>query len=208
MPVARYTKMKAITTVARILQIVNSTNFTVSPNITYSPTASMIQSVTVSPSPSSIMSVTSFVSYTPLQTFNMSSYYSATVSPMPSPTFVSISYSASASASASPSASITPTATATQSPRISANPKLQSSSPFSSLTPEQWAYILVPCICFAVITWWCNIKLWSRVDDLDHQLKLYQSTRIQNNPMNHNSIRNIIPGLPTPTGNKASYNYV
>ena len=183
--------MKTIATVARILQLVNSTNITSS--------FSMGPSATSSPAPS--LSVTSFVSYTPMQTFNMSGYYSA--SPMPS--YMSLSYSASASASASISA------TPSMSPSSRATPKIttpQSVSPFSVLSTEQWACILVPCISFAVITWWCNIKLWSRVEHLDHQLKLYQSLKIQNNPMNHNSVRNIIPGLINPSENKAAFSHV
>lgn len=188
MPAARYTNMQAITTVARLLQVINSTNYTASPIGSYSPAP------TVSASPVSSFSVTSFTSYTPIQTFNMSGYYSATVSgsastsysPMPSPSFIS---------------PITV-------PSVSNSPRAPSSSPFYVLTPEQWAYILVPCISFAVITCWCNINLWSRVDELDHQLKTYQSLRIQNNPMNHNSVRNIIPALPNSSGNKAAFSHV
>ena len=166
MPAAPYTKMKAITTIARILQIVNDTNYTVTPNGSYSPTATQAPS----------LSSTTFSSYTPTQTFNMTAYYSATVSPMPSQ---------SQSLSSSPSLTATPTQKITYQ-------VVQSSSPFYALTPEQWAYILVPCICFAVITCWCNVKLWSRVEDLDHELKQYQSQRIHN-PAYHSSIRNVLP---------------
>lgn len=176
--------MKTIAAVSRILQIVNSTNYTIS----------SIGSFTQEPVPSP----SSYATYTPVQTFNMSNYYSpsvsssSSISPMPTPSFVSLSA----------------TLTATPSISVSSSPKIvaQSVSPFYALTTEQWSYILVPCIFFAVITWWCNIKLWSRVDELDHQLKKYQSQQIQNNPMNHHSVRNIIPGLTT--GNKAAFSHV
>ena len=185
MPAARYTKMKAITTIARILQIVNDTNYTVTPNGSYSPAP------TVTQGPS--LSSTTFTSYTPTQTFNMSAYYSATVSPMQSQS-LSSSPSVTRSVTQSVTPSVMPIVTATPTPKITYQ-VAQSSSPFYALTPEQWAYILVPCICFAVITCWCNVKLWSRVEDLDHELKQYQSQRIQNNPAYHSSVRNVIPFL-------------
>jgi hypothetical protein len=179
--------MRNITMLARLLQIVNSTT-------------SPISSSAASPSQTPSLSSTTFGSYSPLQTYTMSSFY-ISVSPMPS---ASGSPSASHRSSSSPSASITSSVTSS----VSSSPKIVSTMPFYALTTEQWAYILVPCISFAVITWWYNIRLASRINELDHQLKLHQSLHTVNNPMNHHSVRNIIPGLPTPTGNKAGFSHV
>jgi hypothetical protein len=190
--------MRTIAAVARILQIVNSTNYTVSSigSFTHEPV----------PSPTPSLSATAFASYSPAQTFNMSGYYSGSPAPSAAP-----STAPSASVNVTPSnlvPSTVPTVAASLTPTVSPIVTTQNTSPFYALTPELWAYILVPCISFALITLWCNVRVWSRVNDLDHQLKLYQSLRIQNNPMNHHSVRNIIPGLPLPSGNKAAFSNV
>jgi len=95
----------------------------------------------------------------------------------------SLSYSQAATASASATASVTAKATVASLPQVNV---------FNLITEQQWAYILVPCITFALFTIYCNIQQHMRANTLEYQLQQYQIQR-QQNPM-HSTVRGVFAG--------------
>lgn len=161
-------------------------SMTISPNYTqiiyYASPSSLPYATRFSSSNGSGFSSSSF---SPSSSFSSSTSFSSSFS---SNTF---SPSSSFSSSSSSSSAIT-----TRSPSPLASPQFQ----FSWLSDSQWAYILVPCILFALLVLACIVNQAKKMEMIEHELNGYRTKNNAPYPL-QSTVRSVLNPIN-------SHNYV